>query len=116
MDLEWVRSVLEASYIVKVRGIMGPEEKDKKYREILERAVEAWILPSIAPSLRVRLSQLRDRPDFRYSVRELNRDTSRPVQRIKKLVRFLRGHPRSVQMLQRSLTRKSTNGGCLMRF
>ena len=34
VDLEWVRSVLEASYIVKVRGIMGPAERDKKYREI----------------------------------------------------------------------------------
>ena len=39
-DSEWVKSVLEAKYIVKVRGIMGPEEKDKKCIEILRRTVE----------------------------------------------------------------------------
>ena len=31
---------LKQKYMVQVRGIMGPEEKDKKCIEILERAVE----------------------------------------------------------------------------
>ena len=39
-DLEWVRSVLEATYIVKVR-VMGPEEMNKKCIEMLGRAVES---------------------------------------------------------------------------
>ena len=46
-DLEWVRSVLEAKYIVKVRGIMGPEERDKKRIEILVRAVE-WRIEELS--------------------------------------------------------------------
>ena len=41
-----------------------------------------------------------DRPDIRYSVKELCRDMSRPVQsntqRLKKLVRYLLAHPRVV--------------------
>ena len=29
-DLEWVRDVLAAKYILKVRGILGPEQGDQK--------------------------------------------------------------------------------------
>ena len=50
-DLEWARSVLEAKYIVKVRGIMGPEEKDKKFIEILGSAVE-WVVVESGPEAR----------------------------------------------------------------
>ena len=45
-----------------------------------------------------------DRPDIRYSVKELCRDMSRPVQRsfrrLKKLVRYLKAHPRVVQKIK----------------
>ena len=178
---------LKPKYIVKVRGIMGPEEKDKKCIEILGRAVEwrneeLWweadprhverILEdmemvecngSSVPGVKLQeadgdddelggldLTKYRsvvaranfvaqDRPDIRYSVKELCRDMSRPVQRsfrrLKKLVRYLKAHPRVVQKIKLghqggeqdcvavmvdsdwagcSLTRKSTNGGCLM--
>ena len=39
-DLEWVRDVLAAKYLLKVRGILGPEPCDQKSIVFLERAVE----------------------------------------------------------------------------
>ena len=39
-DLEWVRDVLAAKYLLKVRGILGPEPCDLKSIVILGRAVE----------------------------------------------------------------------------
>ena len=39
-DLEWVRDVLAAKYLLKVRGILGPEPCDQKSIVILGRAVE----------------------------------------------------------------------------
>ena len=147
-DLEWVRSVLEAKYIVKMRGIVGPEEKDKKCIEIfLERGAVEWrneelwwkadprhverILEDIemvecngsyVPGVKLQeadgdddelrvldLTKYRsvvaranfaaqNRPDIQYSVKELCRDMSRPVQRsirrLKKPLRYLKAHPR----------------------
>ena len=39
-DLEWVRDVLPAKYILKVRGILGPDPGDQKSIVILGRVVE----------------------------------------------------------------------------
>ena len=39
-DLEWVRDVLAAKYILKVRGILGPEQGDQKSIVVLGRVVD----------------------------------------------------------------------------
>ena len=39
-DLEWVRDVLAAKYILKVRGILGPEQGDQKSIVVLVRVVD----------------------------------------------------------------------------
>ena len=188
-DLEWVRGVLAAKYLMKVRGILGPDARDKKTIDILGRVVEwradeLWweadprhverILEtmglkdgnaSVVPGVKIQeeegdavelsaedLSRFRsvaaranfiaqDRPDIRYSVKELCREMSKPTQgslrKLKKLARYLKGQPRMVQKIQIdakakevhkgdikvivdsdwagcTTTRRSTNGGCIV--
>ena len=79
-----------------------------------------------------------DRPDIRYTVKELCRSMSKPTmgsfRRLKRLARYLKSHPRMVQKIKfgKELeedgvrvmvdsdfagcveTRKSTNGGCIL--
>ena len=79
-----------------------------------------------------------DRPDVRFAVKELCRDMAKPTNRswrkMKKLARYLKGHPRVVQKVRLdgagigdevkvvvdsdwagcTTTRRSTNGGCIM--
>ena len=184
-ELQWVRTVLESKYIVKMRAMLGPERGDTKVAEILSRTVE-WREEEIwyeadprhvekmladmemedcnsnaVPGTKVqseegddevldRVTRTRyrsavaranflaqDRPDIRYSVKELCRMMSCPTEgswkQLKKLCRYLKGKPRMVQKVQIGLedsgflevyvdsdwagcsqTRKSTSGGCLM--
>ena len=81
----------------------------------------------------------RDRPDIRYSVKELCRDMAKPtranMKKLKNLARYLKGQPRLVQKVKVdgkelehedvkvvvdsdwagcTATRKSTNGGCIL--
>ena len=39
-DLDWVRDVLAAKYILKVSGILGPEQEDQKSIVVLGRVVD----------------------------------------------------------------------------
>ena len=39
-DLDWVRDVLAAKYILKVRDLLGPEQEDQKSIVVLERVVD----------------------------------------------------------------------------
>ena len=39
-DLQWTRAVLESKYIVKMRGLLGPERSDDKVADVLNRVVE----------------------------------------------------------------------------
>ena len=80
-----------------------------------------------------------DRPDIRYAVKDLCRDMAKPtrasMRKLKKLARYLKGHPRMVQKIKThedandkgeitvfvdsdwagcTATRRSTNGGCII--
>ena len=81
---------------------------------------------------------VQDRPDVKFAVKELCRETARPTcaswRKLKKLARYLRGQPRVVQKIKLDVdgigdevkiivdsdwagcvqTRRSTNGGCVM--
>jgi hypothetical protein len=184
-ELKWIRGVLESKYIVKMRGMIGPDRKDDKVIDILNRTVEwkeeeLWyeadprhaermiedmglqgckggLIPGArdekAPdddqeldasgrtlyrSVVARANFLaQDRPDIRYSVKELCRTMAKPTRRdlrkLKKLVRYVAGKPRVVQKIPIGgamndelnifvdsdyagchETRKSSNGGCVM--
>jgi hypothetical protein len=39
-DLRWTRSILEAKYLVKMRALLGPERKDDRVADILNRVIE----------------------------------------------------------------------------
>ena len=118
-DLEWVRDVLGAKYILQVRIILGPE------RVVDWRAGELWCVewfqgkPSVVPGVKLQeedgdeeelagedLTRYRsvvatanfisqDRPDVRFAVKELCREMARPTcaswRKLKKLARYLRG-------------------------
>ena len=152
-DLRWVESVLEAKYLVKMRGILGPDQGDCKVMDILGRVVEwredeLWYeadprqvekmltemgmdgcnggaVPGVRDegehecmeeelgpderrlyrSVVARGNYLaQDRPDIRFSVKELCRGMARPTQRdwrkLRKLCRYLRGRPRLVQKVE----------------
>ena len=114
-----------------IPGAKGPEEEGDE--EDLD-AQMAWRFRSAVARANF-LAQ--DRPDIRYSVKELCREMSCPKARswkgLKKLCRYLKGVPRMVQKIKFDVedsgvleifvdsdwagcprTRKSTNGGCIM--
>ena len=184
-DLKWVESIMRAKYPLKMRGILGPEDRDAKEVKVLNRTVRwvggeitfeadkkhvqkmledmsmencnASVVPGIkekpveedeeeltASEARVFRSVVaranylaQDRPDVRYSCKELCRAMSRPCvgawRALKKLCRYLKGNPAIVQSVPIGIgschqldvfvdsdwagcasTRKSTNGGAVM--
>ena len=162
-DLECVRIVLEAKYIEWRNEELWWEADPRHVERIFEDMEMVECNGSSVPGVKLQEADGDDdelrgldvtkyrsvvaranfvaqgRPDIRCSVKELCRDMSRAVQRslrrLKKLVRYLKAHPRVVQKIKLghqggeqdcvavmvdsdwagcSLTRKSTNGCCLM--
>ena len=149
-DLWWVHDEMKPRFIVKMRGVLGPEEKDAKEVVVLNRVMR-WsggefqyeadprhvehILkamdmedckPCPTPGVKAKQGELideteldlerrrvfrsvvargnflaLDRPDIRYTVKELCRRMSVPRECdwscLKRLCRYLKGSPRVVQ-------------------